>query len=639
MSHRVIIGTAGHIDHGKTTLVRAMTGIDTDRLKEEKKRGISIELGFAPLRLPSGQIAGLVDVPGHERFIKHMLAGAFGVDLVILVIAADEGVMPQTREHVDIIELLGIKKGIVVLTKKDLVDEEWLLLVEDEVKQYLSKTILQDAPVIAVSSTTREGLPELMELLDKIAGDVEEKPAFGQARLPIDRVFKVVGFGTVITGTLWSGTLKVGDMLEVLPTGQKVRVRNLEVHKEKVESALAGQRVAVNLQGIEAADLERGFVLATPGFISPTFRIDTSLRLLSSSPWTLRNWHRIRFHLGTDECLGRVVLLDRDELTAGEEAYAQIILERPIVANKHDHFVLRFYSPVTTIGGGVVIDAHPPKQKRFKEEVLKELAIKEEGSLDEMLLHELDRHSERPLPAVELAKSLGQSEASVLPVLTDLVTRDEVRELKLEGKSYYLSAFALEQLLSSLLQSLEAYHRKYHLRSGYSKEELRSRYFNDFPVKQFNQLLIQLEGEGRLQVKGSTISLPGFTPTLSESEQKQVTEALNILQQDLLSPPFWSEVAAGLKVPAESWDEITAYLVETEQLIKLADDMYFLSAALDKARTILREYFAENKELSLSAARDLFGNSRKYALPILEYFDRLKLTRRLGDNRVQAGKL
>jgi len=639
MAHRIIIGTAGHIDHGKTTLVRAMTGIDTDRLKEEKKRGISIELGFAPLRLPSGQVAGLVDVPGHERFIKHMLAGAFGVDLVVLVIAADEGVMPQTREHVDIIELLGIKKGIVVLTKKDLVDEEWLLLVEDEVKQYLSKTILKDAPIVAVSSTTRDGLSELMQMLDDMALSVEEKPAFGQVRLPIDRVFKVVGFGTVITGTLWSGALKVGDTLEVLPTGNKVRVRNLEVHKDKVDTALAGQRVAVNLQGIEAADLERGYVLTTPGFITPTFRIDTSLRLLSSSPWTLRNWHRIRFHLGTDECLGRVVLLDRDELNAGEEAYAQIILERPIVANKHDRYVLRFYSPVTTIGGGMVIDAHPPKQKRFKEEVLKQLAIKEEGSIEEMLLHELDRRSESPLSLADLAKVLGQSEDELSPVMADLVDNEEVRELKVEGKSFYLSAFALEQLLSSLLLSLEAHQRKYHLRSGYSKEEMRSRYFNDFPGKQFNHLLSQLEREGRLQVKGSTISLPGFTPALNADEAKMVAQALNSLNRDMLSPPFWSEVAAELKVASDSLDEITSFLVETEQLVKLADDMYFTSAALDKAREILREFYAEHKELSLSVARDLFGNSRKYALPILEYFDRLKLTRRLGDNRVQAGKL
>ncbi|MGE5453835.1 MAG: selenocysteine-specific translation elongation factor, partial [Methylocystaceae bacterium] len=575
----------------------------------------------------------------HERFIKHMLAGAFGVDLVVLVIAADEGVMPQTREHVDIIELLGIKKGIVVLTKRDLVDEEWLLLVEDEVKQYLSKTILKAAPIVAVSSTTREGLPELMQILDEMSGTVEEKPAFGQVRLPIDRVFKVVGFGTVITGTLWSGTLKVGDTLEILPTGSKVRVRNLEVHKEKVDTAMAGQRVAVNLQGIEAGDLERGYVLTTPGFITPTFRIDTALRLLSSSPWTLRNWHRIRFHLGTDECLGRVVLLDRDELNAGEEAYAQIILERPIVANKHDRFVVRFYSPVTTIGGGTVIDAHPPKQKRFKEEVLKELAIKEEGSTEEMLLNELDRRSERPLAVAELAKILGQGEDMLLPVLADLLAKGEVRELKLEGKAFYLSAFALEQLLSSLLMSMEAYQRKYHLRSGYSKEELRSRYFNDFPVKQFNMLLAQLEAEGRLQVKGSTISLPGFLPALNPEEERLVTLALSSLNRDMLSPPFWSEVAAELKVSGESWEEITAYLTETEQLTKLADDMYFTATAMDKTRSILRDYFTENKELSLSVARDLFGNSRKYALPILEYYDRLKLTRRLGDNRVQAGKL
>lgn len=322
---RLVIGTAGHIDHGKTTLVKAMTGIETDRLKEEKQRGISIELGFAPFTLPSGQRAAIVDMPGHERFIRHMVAGAFGVDMVILTIAADEGVMPQTREHMDIIELLNVDKGIVAITKKDLVDEEWLMLVEDDIRQYLAGSILKDAPIIPVSAVTGEGIDELVSAIESMAETVHEKPAFGHARLPIDRVFTISGFGTVVTGTLWSGQIQVGDTLELMPVQRPVKVRTLQVHNEKVPAAYAGQRVAVNLQGIEVADIKRGYLLATSGFLAPSYRIDARIRLLQSSPRTLQNWHRIRFHLGTDEALGRVVLLDREEINPGEEAYAQML--------------------------------------------------------------------------------------------------------------------------------------------------------------------------------------------------------------------------------------------------------------------------------------------------------------------------
>ena len=346
---RLIIGTAGHIDHGKTTLVKRLTGIETDRLKEEKQRGISIELGFAPFTLPSGQKAAIVDVPGHERFIRHMLAGAFGIDMVLFTIAADEGVMPQTREHADIIEMLGVDKGIVVITKKDMVDEEWLMLVEDDIRQYIEGGILKGAPIVAVSAVTGEGIPELLDTIEKVAESVVEKPILGYARLPIDRVFTIAGFGTVVTGTLWSGQIKVGDTLELMPVQKMVKVRTLQVHNEKVPTAYAGQRVAVNLQGIEVGDIKRGYLLADSGYLTPSHRVDTKLRLLSSSSRTLRNWNRVRFHLGTDEVLGRVVLLDRDELLPGEETFVQIVMEKPVVAYKGDPFVIRYYSPVDTI--------------------------------------------------------------------------------------------------------------------------------------------------------------------------------------------------------------------------------------------------------------------------------------------------
>jgi selenocysteine-specific elongation factor len=348
---RLILGTAGHIDHGKTTLVKALTGIETDRLKEEKQRGISIELGFAPFVLPDGQKAAIVDVPGHERFIRHMLAGAFGIDLVMLVIAADEGVMAQTREHMDIIELLGVKSGIIALTKKDMVDDEWLMLVEEEVREYLSATILADAAIIPVSAVSGEGIPELLQEIQKVAEGIKERPVYGKARLPVDRVFTKAGFGTVVTGTLWSGQIETGETLELLPSGKKVKIRTLQVHNDKVDKAYAGQRVAVNLQGVDIADIERGNWLSTPAYLTPTYRMDARLRILSSSSRVLKNWNRIRFHLGTDETMARVVLLDGDELHPGQEGYVQIVMEKPVVGHKGDPFVIRYYSPVSTIGG------------------------------------------------------------------------------------------------------------------------------------------------------------------------------------------------------------------------------------------------------------------------------------------------
>ncbi|MGR6837282.1 selenocysteine-specific translation elongation factor [Syntrophomonas erecta] len=629
---RFIIGTAGHIDHGKTTLVRAMTGIETDRLKEEKKRGISIELGFAPFTLPSGQKAAIVDMPGHERFIRHMLAGAFGIDIVLLTVAADEGVMPQTREHMDIIELLGVKKGIVVITKKDMVDEEWLMLVEDDIQQYLEGTILKDAPVVAVSAVTREGIDKLIKIIEKMAEEVEERPAFGYARLPIDRVFTIAGFGTVVTGTLWSGQIQVGDNLELMPVQRPVKVRSLQVHNEKVDTAYAGQRVAINLQGIEVADVHRGFLLATPGYLTPSYRVDTKLHLLQSTNRSLKNWNRIRFHLGTDEALGRVVLLDRDELLPGEETFAQIVMEKLIVGYKGDPFVIRYYSPVTTIGGGTIIDANAPKQKRYKEEVLDQLAMKEEGSLYDVILNELQAHPEEVYTIPMLAKKSGASEEQVRDELHQLVEDEKVYEIK---QHEYMSTYGLGIIEEKIRTTLLKHHQLYPLRPGYPKEDMRSRYFSSITGKMFNLIIKQLEGNGSLVSKNNVLILPDHKPNPGPEEQKQINSIMTIMNKNPFAPPGIEEVRNQVKLEESAFMEIISYLINCNEIVKVNQETYFTGAAIKQGKEILEQYFSKEKELSLATARDLLNTSRKYALPLVEYYDRIRFTRRVGDMRVK----
>jgi len=631
--NRFIIGTAGHIDHGKTTLVQALTGIDTDRLKEEKERGISIELGFAPFTLPGGQHAAIVDMPGHERFIRHMLAGAFGIDIVLLTIAADEGVMPQTREHMDIIELLGVDKGIIVLTKKDMVDEDWLALVEEEVREYMDGTILRGAPIVAVSAPRGEGLPELLAEIEKLAGQVVEKPTFGQARLPIDRVFTISGFGTVVTGTLWSGQMKTGDSLELMPAGKTVKIRTLQVHNEKVDTAYAGQRVAVNLQGIEVAEIKRGYLLASPGYLTTSYRIDSRLRLLSSSPRSLKNWNRVRFHLGTDEALGRVVLLDRDELLPGEEAYAQLVMEKPVVAAKGDRFVIRYYSPVTTIGGGTVIDPTAAKQKRFREDVLDELAIKEEGTLYDILLHELEANPEAVLTAAELARRTGQDEKDIREDLALLIDDDKMVELKDQG---YISTLGLRQIEEKMVGTLTAYHRQYPLRAGYPREDLRSRFFKQFNPKTFTLLLKQLEEDGNIVGRNNALMMAGFQAQPGEKEQAIIKQIKAKMTEQLFTPPSPEELKTALGMKEPEFTEILSYMLERGELVRINQEIVFTVAAIEEGKERLSRFFASEKELSLATARDLLGTSRKYALPLIEYYDKLRFTVRVGDMRVRG---
>lgn len=632
---RVIIGTAGHIDHGKTTLVKALTGIETDRLKEEKQRGISIELGFAPFNLPGGQKAAIVDVPGHERFIRHMLAGAFGIDMVLFTIAADEGVMPQTREHMDIIELLGVDKGIIVVTKKDMVDEEWLMLVEEEIREYASKSILKGCPIVPVSGVTKDGIEELLKTIEEVAAEVVEKPVFGHARLPIDRVFSISGFGTVVTGTLWSGQINVGDTLELMPVKRPVKIRTLQVHNEKVPTAYAGQRVAVNLQGIEVSDIKRGYLLASSGYLEPSYRVNTRLRLLSGSARTLKNWNRIRFHLGTDETLGRVVLLDRDELLPGEEAYAQIVMEKPVVAYKGDPFVIRYYSPVNTIGGGTIIDSNAPRQKRFKEEVLNELAVKEEGSLYDIVLHELESSGPEPLTIQDIAKRTGSTENHIQEEIQQLIDDEKVIDTSGKGVTYF-SSLGVQQMAATMTATIQDYLQKYPLRQGYPKEDMRSRFFNKLNPKVFTGLLKYFEDNGILQSRNNLITIPGYQASPGEKEARLMAEIKGQLQANEFNPPAFEEIDALKAVSETDRNEMIAYLAESGEIIKIIDNMYFSAAAIEHGKEMLADYFTKEKELSLATARDLFNTSRKYALPLIEYYDRIRFTRRVGDIRIKA---
>ncbi|BAF59608.1 selenocysteine-specific translation elongation factor [Pelotomaculum thermopropionicum SI] len=632
MKH-LIIGTAGHVDHGKTALVKAMTGIDTDRLKEEKDRGISIELGFASLSLPSGRRAGIVDVPGHERFIKNMLAGAGGFDLVLLVIAADEGVMPQTREHLDIIQLLQVKKGIVVITKSDLVDEEWLELVKEEIGDFLKGTVLEDAPVAVVSSLTGKGIKELLKLIDEVAEATQARLCAGAPRLPVDRVFSITGFGTVVTGTMVSGMLRVGDAVEIQPQGLTSRVRSLQVHGEKVEVAKAGQRVAVNLAGLEVDQLERGSVVAGPKSVFPSQRIDVRLVLLKSAARPLKNRARVRLYLGTRETLGRVILLDREELEPGFWAYAQIELEEKTVAVRGDHFVIRSYSPMQTIGGGTVIDPLPGrKHKRYRKEVLDALAMCEKGAPEEVVEHYL--LSCRGLKeADEIVSATSLRSDEVLKAVNELTSAGKLKTITGDGRIYLVSMDIYRQWADEIEKLLTGYHRDYPLREGYPKEELRSRRFQALSSKAFQLLLAEMERDGLLKLTSQAVALSSFTPGPNPEMEKKVKIIFDIFGKASFQPPSWEEICRETGMDETDGTELLQYLIRTGDIVKVGEALYFKSDILKKAREKVAAYLGEKGEITVGEMRDLLQTSRKYALPLLEFFDRERVTRRVGDKR------
>jgi selenocysteine-specific elongation factor len=628
-----IIGTAGHVDHGKTMLVKALTGKDTDRLKEEKERGISIELGFAPFRLPSGILAGIVDVPGHERFIKNMLAGVGGMDLVLLVVAADEGIMPQTTEHLDIIRMLQVPRGAVVITKADLVEPDWLEMVREEVREAVCGSVFAGAPMIAVSAVTGEGIPQLAAFIDEVARQLTDRKFTGKPRMAIDRVFSITGFGTVVTGTLLGGPLNTGDTVEILPQGLEARIRNIQVHGSKVGRAEPGQRTAVNLAGVELVEIDRGSILAAPGTLKPSHRLDVRLELLAGTPKPLANRSRVRVHIGTAEILARVILLDRDELAPGESAFARLECEEPMVAARGDRFVVRSYSPMTTIGGGTVIDPLPAKHKRFREDVIAALTTMEQGTSDEIIGQYL--HDAGNLVSIDdIVKNTGYDAAEVTAALQELEERSEVKKVPVEGKNYFSSGAIYRSWLKSIQSFLSAFHEKFPLRPGWPKEEMRSRIFTGMPAKVFQQLLKALETDGEIKVMGDSIALFHFTPTLTG----ELGEIIEKIDQEYLAgsfqPPDWQETARRHNLEAAMSNEVLNFLVANNRLVKLEENVFLHSEVLTRGKELISGFLRDKGEITLAEARDLLDTSRKFALPLLSFLDRERITRRIEDKRV-----
>ncbi|HHW91915.1 MAG TPA: selenocysteine-specific translation elongation factor [Firmicutes bacterium] len=634
MKH-VIIGTAGHVDHGKTALIKALTGRDTDRLREEKERGISIELGFAPFDLPGGRRAGVVDVPGHERFIHHMLAGVGGMDLVLFVVAADEGVMPQTREHLDILNLLGVKKGIVVLTKKDLVEEEWLELVTEEVRETLRGTFLAEAPLFAVSSVTGDGIPQLLAAIDALTQEVEERNTRMSFLLPIDRVFTITGFGIVVTGTLVAGTIRLGDKGEILPGDKEGRVRQLHVHGTPVQEAYAGQRVAVNLTGIDLEDVARGNVLAAPGSLRATTMVDCRLYLLPSAPRPLSHRTRVRFHAGTAEVMGRAYLLDQEELEPGDTGLVQFRLETPVAVRRSDRYVIRFYSPMVTIGGGEVLESHPPRRRRFQQAVIRELELKEKGDPLQLVEQGLREAGERGIDLADLTTILGLSPGEMEKLLARLEEEGKLVVLTLD-QPHYFHRDVLATLRERARDCLQDFHRQYPLRWGMPKEELRTRHFSALPSRLFQGFLLTLAGEGVLELEREKVKLASHRVSLTPRQEALQKELENIYLSQPFSPPPPAEAIARLGTGEAG--EVYLALVEEGTLVRLSDDLAFHRRAVEEAREKILAQIRAEGSITVSQLRDLLQTSRRYALPLLEYFDAQRLTRRVGDKRVLAKK-
>ena len=630
MKH-VIIGTAGHVDHGKTLLVKALTGIDTDRLVEEKKRGITIELGFAHLDFDDGTQAGIVDVPGHEKFIKNMLAGAGGIDLAMLVVAADEGFMPQTVEHLGILSLLGIQDGLVVITKCDMADPEWVEMVKEDVRTHVEGTFLEGKPVFTVSAYTGQGIPELRQALKELVQKAAEKNMRTPFRLPIDRVFSVDGFGTVVTGTLIEGSVSNGDMAEILPGGVQARVRNLQVHDRDVETAYAGQRVAINLAGVKKADLGRGDVIARPGSVRTSLMLDARLQNLKNSQRTILSGSQVHLYHGSAVRLCKVVLLDRDALQPGESCYAQLRLTEEIAAKRGDRFVIRFYSPLETIGGGVVLDDLPRRHKRGDQAVLEALAIRESGSGDDQLVQLVAEHG-HSLPTLEkLAAPQNLDREELGRSLEELTSAGKVLQ-PLPGR--YLAASVFDAIWDSCRGLLEQYHRQNPLHAGMKVAELRQKLLKNTDQAVADAILAALAREGKIKAVADRYALADFAVHLTKRQSAIREKLLQTYRKAGLEVPGLDEVIASFP-PAEQGDcrQVVGSLVSGGDLVMLTPQLCLHSQVYAQVCDKTRDFMAEHQELTLAEFRDLLGTSRKYALAVLEYYDKNKILKKDGDVR------
>ncbi len=632
--NQIILGTAGHIDHGKTSLIRALTGIETDRLKEEKERGITIELGFASITLPNGEIVGIVDVPGHERFIKNMVAGASGIDLVAMAIAADEAVMPQTREHMEICTLMGIKYGFIALTKIDLVDEELMELAIEDVREFTRGTFLEDAPIVPVSSTTGQGLDLFRTTLDRICHQIPERPFSPIFRLPVDRVFSMKGFGTVITGTLASGKIDAGENIMIFPSRITSKVRGIQVHGQSVETVAAGTRTAINFQGLDKEAVNRGDVLSTPDTLHPSHMVDAELVYLKTNPKPAKARTRIRFHSGTSEILGNLVLLDREELQPGDTACVQIRLESPVCCLKGDRFVLRSYSPIKTIGGGQVLNPMPRKHKLFDKKIIQGLTGLISSSDEETLSFFIGEAGFQGAPFSDLRLMTHISDKKLDTVLQKLlanrtiVLADKDRRIFVHGEMFDLLATQMEEKLAE-------YHRNNPLKEGMPKQELKSKFraLRDKDSKLFPLVIARLAKDGKIEQEQNTVRLATHEVAL-EIDQEEVKQKIAAIYQNAgLTPPFFRTICTDLDVDQKNATDVLHMLIDEKILVKTKDDLYFDARSIENLEKDLVAFLKDKGEITTPEFKDMTNISRKYVIPLIEYFDSINLTIRVGDTR------
>ena len=630
---QIILGTAGHIDHGKTSLVKAITGIDTDRLKEEKERGITIELGFAHLDLPSGQQLGVVDVPGHEKFVKNMVAGATGIDIVAMVIAADEGVMPQTREHMEICTLLGVRYGLVALTKVDLVDEEMLELAQEDIQEFTRGSFLENAPVIPVSAATGQGLPELVQALDGLSRQVPVRPPSSLFRLPVDRVFTMKGFGTVITGTLVSGKVQVGDSIMVYPAGTISKVRGIQVHNHSVPAAEAGMRTAINFQGLDKEAVNRGDVLSSPQALKPSYMIDVQFHYLASSAKPMKNRTRVRFHTGTSEILGNLILLEDDELKPGGTTVAQLRLDAPVAIVKGDHYVVRSYSPVRTVGGGQILNPIPPKHKRFNPAIIQGLKGILSSDPETLIGFHLEASGHAGACFADLRLMTSLTDKQLEAALQGMMSARTIIQMDKEARTF-VHKKSFDTLVKEAAEHLKGYHQVFPLKSGMLKEELKSKFPSDTDVKLFNLVLNQMIKDNVIVQEEKTVRLKSHKVSLAADEATLRRQMLKIFKDSGLQPPFFRDIAETLKSEPAQAKDVLNLLIEEGLIIRTKDDLFFHAEAIADLKQRLVKFLEQQGEMNPSQFKDMTGGaSRKFLIPLLEYFDSKNVTLRVGDVR------
>ena len=626
----IIVGTAGHIDHGKTTLIKALTGRNTDRWEEEQRRGITIDLGFTYFDLKNGDRVGIIDVPGHEKFINNMVAGVVGMDLVLLVVAADEGIMPQTREHMDILGLLGIKKSILVINKCDLVDEEWLELVEEEIQEELEGTFLEGAPVVKVSAATGQGLDELTDTIQQLMSDeVVAKDTQTIPRLPIDRAFTLSGFGTIITGTLISGTITREDVLEMYPIGKECKIRNIQVHGQNQDKCYAGQRVAINLSNVKKKEIRRGCVLAPKNSMKNTDLLDVKLKVLEDSMRILTNHERLHLYTGTSEILCRAVLLDKEQIGPGEEGLIQLRLEEEIAVKRGDRFVVRFYSPMETIGGGIVLEPNPVRKKRFDAQAIEELKKKESGSLGDVMELQIKEHGDTMITLAELAKVMAHSVDELKEYLDELEESGTIFVFPMKKDTYLWhrdSEFAVRQKIEETLQK---YHSEHPYRYGMKKAEIHNTFLKKIKPNIFDAYIERMTGENVYGRREEYLSLPGYEvpkDAMYLQTEKLIEDTFEKAGYDFVR---FSEIDFG-KIPRQTAEDVVLMMIDEGKVLRINEEMFTMKHLMDEAKEKIQNHLKEENLITIAQVRDMFSTSRKSAKPILEYMDSIKVTKKTG---------